>query len=238
MQFVSIPPGEFMMGDTAGRSDEKPVHKVTITKPFYLGKYEVTQAQWQTVMGSNPSKFKSPTNPVEQVSWNDAQGFLGKLKATFSKKGMLLGLPTEAEWEYACRAGTRTRYSFGNAAGLLGEYGWFNGNSGGKTHAFGQKRPNPLGLYDMHGSVWEWCSDWHANSFYAQSPSVDPVGPPTGSFRVVRGGAWRDRPTRCRSAKRGDSSPGPRFGLIGIRIALTPAGASGMSRPEEKPGSH
>jgi formylglycine-generating enzyme required for sulfatase activity len=191
---------------------------VRITKPFYFGKYEVTQAQWEALLGNNPSNFKAPNNPVERVSWHDVQQFLAKMNLAFEKRGMLCRLPTEAEWEYACRAGTTTAFCFGNNPVLLAQYGWFKGNSGGKAHPVGQGKPNTWGLFDMHGNVWEWCSDWDGKDFYAHSPPVDPVGPPSGSYRVFRGGAWSHHPERCRSAFRGGYSPGSRNDDVGFRV--------------------
>jgi formylglycine-generating enzyme required for sulfatase activity/serine/threonine protein kinase len=240
MEFVLMPAGEFMMGssdaerqvalaqETEGWAKDRiptegPQHKVKISRPFYLGKYEVTQAQWEAVMGSNPSKFPGPMNPVEQVSWDDVQQFLAKLNAAFEKKGLLFGLPTEAGWEYACRAGTTTAFCFGDNPAMLAQYGWFNGNSGGKTHPVGQGQPNAWGLYDMHGNVWEWCSDWYGGDYYAKSPPVDPTGPPAVSNRVIRGGTWDHPPRRCRAAFRDNYGPGDRNYNLGCRLALVPA---------------
>jgi formylglycine-generating enzyme required for sulfatase activity len=159
IDFVLIAAGEFLMGSESGDSDEKPVHRVRISKNFYLGKYEVTQAQWHAVMGDNPSRFKGDTLPVEQVSWEDAQKFIERLNA--QEGGTKYRLPTEVEWEYAARAGTTTAYSFGDNPRPLGEYAWFSENFGNTTHPVGQKQPNPWGLYDMHGNVWEWVQDWY-----------------------------------------------------------------------------
>ena len=164
MKLRLIPAGEFMMGSPgteSGREDDETQHRVSITKPFYLGVTEVTQEQYQKVMGTNPSYFKGPQNPVETVSWADAVEFCRKLSAMPAEKtaGHVYRLPTEAEWEYACRAGTTTAYSFGDDASRLGDYGWFGGNSDSKTHQVGEKKPNAWGLYDMHGGVYEWCQD-------------------------------------------------------------------------------
>ena len=186
MDFVLIPAGTFMLGAEDSKADEKPVTKVTITQPFYFGKYEVTQAQWQAVMGSNPSYYKGTNLPVEQVSWNAAQGFLTNLNERMS--GYRFRLPSEAEWEYACRAGTTTQYSFGDGNTALPEYGWFTGNGERKTHPVGEKKPNPWGLYDIHGNVWEWCQDWYAP--YPGGEVTDPTGPTTGTTIVMRGGSW------------------------------------------------
>ncbi len=245
MEFVLIPAGEFMMGSSESERQlvlqqakarknkgtieriptEGPQHRVKISKPFYLGKYEVTQAQWQAVMGNNPSQFNAPMHPVEKVSWDDTRSFLAKLNAVFRRKGIQFGLPTEAQWEYACRAGTTTAFSFGDNAALLSRYGWFKDNSGEKTHPVGQKKPNAWGLYDMHGNVWEWCADWYGADYYRQSPPADPTGPPAGSNRVDRGGG-RDG-GGCRSAYRGRCTPGFRRSNLGFRVALVPVDASG-----------
>jgi len=241
MEFVLIPAGEFTMGSSEAErqvvlAEEKedwaknriltegPQHKVKISRPFYLGKYEVTQAQWHAVMGNNPSKYQGPTNPVEQVSWEDIQPFLAKLNMSFERKGMRFTLPTEAQWEYACRAGTTTAFCFGDNAALLNEYGWYTSNSGGKTHPVGQGKPNAWGLFDMHGNVSEWCADWYATDYYAQSPPIDPVGPPGGLNRVHRSGALYEPSGHCRAAFRNHNGPGSRFVNLGCRLALVPAG--------------
>ena len=218
MEFVLIPAGEFMMGSKNGDDDEKPVHRVRISKAFYLGKYEVTQAQWQAVMGDNPSRFKGDTLPVEQVSWEDVQEFIRRLNT--KEGGSKYRLPTEAEWEYAARAGTTTAYSFGDNPRQLGEYAWFSENSGNTTHPIGQKKSNKWGLYDMHGNVWEWVQDWYSNDAYKSSPStaVDPKGPPAGSYRVYRGGGWINGAVVCRSALRLYDVVGPRHVPLGLRL--------------------
>jgi len=228
MKLVLIPAGKFMMGspdsEQGHRGNEGPQHEVIITKPFYMGVTEVTQAQYEAVMGMNPSKFKGPTNPVEMVSWEEAVEFCRKLS---EKTGKTLRLPTEAEWEYACRAGTKTRFSFGDSASALGDYAWYGSNSGNKTHPVGQKKPNAWGLYDMHGNVWEWCADWYGS--YPSGSLTDPQGPGSGSLRVVRGGSWRLNVTddfRC--AYRDDLGPPFRLGIHGFRCAGT--------RIEDAPG--
>ena len=163
LEMVLIPAGEFLMGspdsDKDAQSDEKPQHRVRITKPFYLGKYLVTQEQWEAVTGTSPSYFKRPKNPVEQVSWEDCRGFVKKLNGKVG--GGTFPLPTEAQWEYACRAGSTTRYCFGDEESGLGEYAWYEANSDSKTHPVGGMKRNAWGLYDMHGNVWEWCQDWY-----------------------------------------------------------------------------
>ena len=220
MQFVLIRPGSFQMGSKPGFPDEMPVHKVTITKPFYLGKYKVTQEQWQKVMGSNPSDFKGPKLPVEQVSWNDCQNFLAKLKKKVT--GYEFRLPTEAQWEYACRAGSTGDYCFDDGETNVGEYGWHSNNSGGKTHPVGEKKPNAWGLYDMHGNVWEWCSD--AYGPYSSEAVIDPKGANSGN-RVLRGGAWYINPRCLRSASRDNGMPDYRYNGIGLRCVAVSGSA-------------
>ena len=220
MEFVLIPSGSFLMGSKSGEEDEAPVHKVTISKPFYLGKYEVTQEQWEAVMQSNPSKNKGRNNPVERVSWNDAQEFVNRLNA---KEGHnRYRLPTEAEWEYAARAGTNTASSFGNNANELSSHAWWKENSGNTTHPVGQKKPNPYGLYDIYGNVWEWVQDWHGEKYYAKSPGTDPKGPSSGNARVRRGGGWDGDAWECRSAYRSCTMPDLLDSYIGFRLALSP----------------
>jgi len=177
----------------------------------------VTQAQYQAIMGKNPSHFKGPDNPVECVSYDDAAAFCEAL----SKRGQgKFRLPTEAEWEYACRAGSATRYCFGDSEEQLDEYAWYNKNSDGQSHPVGQKKPNAWGLYDMHGNVWEWCSDWYGD--YSPEGQENPKGPPVGSHRVLRGGCWVNIPGRCRSAYRSDSTPDDRDNAVGFRVVRTP----------------
>jgi formylglycine-generating enzyme required for sulfatase activity len=206
IEMAFIPAGEFLMG-APGWEREGPQHRVRITHPFYMGKYEVTQGQWQAVMGSNPSNFKGDDRlPVEMVSWNDCQEFLGKLNALPPGGGFRL--PTEAEWEYACRAGTSTHFCFGDTistdqANYAGKCVFVGGRKGvdrGRTTPVGSFPPNPWGLYDMHGNVWEWCEDRYGP--YEAGPAADPQGPPNGELRVLRGGAWNDNPADLRSARR------------------------------------
>jgi formylglycine-generating enzyme required for sulfatase activity len=219
MKFVYIKPGSFMMGSPSGESgrdnDEKQ-HRVTLTKGFYMQTTEVTQGQWKAVMGSNPSHFKNSGDdrPVEQVSWNDVQEFIRKLN---QKTGKNYRLPTEAEWEYACRAGSTTRFCFGDSDSSLGSYAWYSSNSGSKSHTVAQKQPNAWGLYDMHGNVWEWCQDWYGN--YSTSSVTDPTGASSGSRRVYRGGGWSYYAWYCRSADRNSFSPDNRNGSLGFRLA-------------------
>ena len=215
--------GSDMMGSEVGDDDEKPVHKVTISKPFYLGKYAVTQEQWVAVMGegSNESDFKGRTNPVETVSWNDAQEFIKKLNEKEGTTGYRL--PTEAEWEHAARAGTETEWFFGNNEKAMEEYAWCDENSQKSAHPVGQKQPNPWDLYDMYGNVWEWVEDWYGE--FKAGAVTDPAGPEKGSFRVKRGGSWYVPAKLCRSAYRGDCSPGDpdyRDCSVGFRLAFSP----------------
>jgi len=221
MRLVLIPPGEFQMGSPAGdgvaSSDEKPHHNVRITKPFYLGVCEVTQEQYERVMAQNPSRFKGdPQRPVGYVSWTGAAEFCRKLS---EKEGVTYRLPTEAEWEYACRAGTTTRYYFGDDEASLGEYACC-----GKTHAVGEKKPNAWGLYDMHGNVWEWCHDWADENYYAVSPTDDPPGPETGSIRSIRGGSIRFVARNCRAADRSGRGALTGWYALGFRVARSPSG--------------
>jgi formylglycine-generating enzyme required for sulfatase activity/tetratricopeptide (TPR) repeat protein len=209
MKLRLIPAGEFTMGS--------PDRRVTLTKPFYLGVTEVTQEQYQKVMGKNPSQFQGPQNPVETVSWAEAVEFCGKLSAMPAEKtaGHVYRLPTEAEWEYACRSGTTTAYGFGDDASRLGDYGWFRNNSS-KTHPVGEKKPNAWGLYDMHGNVWEWCQDRHGN--YPSGSATNPTGATSGSLRVIRGGGWNSIARSCRSAFRFRLTPGLRDDYLGFRV--------------------
>jgi len=210
MKLVLIPAGKFMMGE------EKDQHEVTISKPFYMGATEVTQAQYEAVMGTNPSRLKGATNPVETVSWNDATEFCKKLS---EKTRQAVRLPTEAEWEYACRAGSKTRFSFGDADEGLGDYAWYRANCGYTTNPVGQKKPNAWGLFDMHGNVWEWCADWYGD--YPKGAVTDPEGLASGAARVVRGGDWGGIPEDCRSANRSQSTPGYRSNNCGFRVVVS-----------------
>jgi len=209
IEMVWCPPGTFTMGSDDGERNEKPVHRVTLTEGFWLGKYEVTQSQWERVMGSNPSRFKGSKNPVEHVSREEAQSFCKKLGSGFR-------LPTEAEWEYACRAGSTAAYCFGDSESGLGSYAWCSDNSGGMTHAVGEKKPNVWGINDMHGNVYEWCQDWYAD--YPSGSVADPRGASFGSGRVFRGGSWFNSPTLCRSAYRYGCTPSVRFDYLGFRL--------------------
>ena len=212
MELILIPAGEFLMGAESkdADDDERPVRRVHITRPFYIGKYPVTQVQWQTVMGNNPSHFTGDLNrPVESVSWEEAQEFLRTLNE--QEKGKLYRLPTEAEWEYAARAGSTAAYCFGDEVKLLREYAWYGENSGNSTHPVGQLKPNAWGLYDVHGNVWEWVQDWYAEDYYQRRPNPDrdPQGPQKGQYRSVRGGSWdvnRGTPARLTATGAGQAT--------------------------------
>ncbi len=222
IDFVLIKGGCFQMGDAFGdgQADEKPVHKVCVDD-FYISKYEVTQGQWQSVMGSNPSFFKNCGDkcPVEQVSWNDIQGFLTKLNA---KTGRTYRLPTEAEWEYAARSGgKKEKYAGTSSDAELGKYAWYSANAGGIIHQSGQKQPNGLGLYDMTGNVWEWCQDWYGEMYYNQSTPKNPAGPQSGTRRVLRGGAWLFEPAGIRAATRYGLLPEAKGDIYGFRLTLS-----------------
>ena len=216
-QFALIPAGTFQMGSTNGGSDEQPVHTVNITQPFYMQKTEVTQAQWQQVMGSNPSYRDScgDTCPVETVSWNDIQTFMANLNAQDTGKNYYR-LPTEAEWEYAARAMTTGDYG---GTGVLDDMGWYSDNSGSTPHPVAAKQANTWALFDMHGNVWEWVQDWYSESYYSVSPTNDPPGPVTASDRVLRGGWWVGSAFVARSASRRGSSPTYRSSTFGFRLA-------------------
>jgi formylglycine-generating enzyme required for sulfatase activity len=235
MKLVLIPKGTFMMGSPAseqGRDDDETQHEVTISEDYYLGVFEVTQGQYEKVMGTNPSYFpkrvigKSDSSmyPVEKVSWEDAVEFCKKHSDLPEEKkaGRVYRLPTEAEWEYACRAGSKSAYSFGADSTSLGDYAWFGENSGNQTHPVGEKKANAWGLYDMHGNVWEWCSDCWGK--YPKGSVSDPSGPSEGSNRVYRGGCWGDGAAFCRSAFRCWGDPSDRVNDDGFRVALSPSG--------------
>lgn len=226
MEFMLIPAGEFNMGSPSseqGRANnEGPLHTINIENAYYLGKYEVTQKQWREIMGNNPSRFMGDNLPVEKVSWDDVQEFIIKLN---QKEGTdKYRLPSEAEWEYAARAGTTTRFSFGDNESKLGEYAWYYSNSGSKTHPVGQKKSNSWGLYDMHGNVWEWTQDWY-HSDYDGAPTDGSVWESVEDFsRVCRGGGWNYLGRSCRSARRVSShTPGVCGGVgVGFRLLRAP----------------
>jgi formylglycine-generating enzyme len=236
IQFAKVNAGTFNMGSPeseSARASDETQHEVIIPKPYMIGTYEVTQQQWEAVMGSNPSAFKGAGLPVEQVSWNDAvkfcnalSNFVGRdpaytingtnVSCDFTKNGFRL--PTEAEWEYAARGGGLDNYKVYSGSNNFSEVGW-NGDSSGSTHVVGQKAPNALGIYDMSGNVWEWCWDWYGN--YPVSNGIDPTGPRAGSSRVIRGGGWYYGSRGCRSALRRSFSPAGSDYTLGFRLAVS-----------------
>ncbi|MGB0600541.1 MAG: SUMF1/EgtB/PvdO family nonheme iron enzyme, partial [Rubripirellula sp.] len=217
MKLRVIPPGTFTMGEG------NDAHEVTLTKPFMLGTYEVTQSQYERVMDANPSKFRGGTHPVEMVRWEDAVEFCRRLSELPTEKaaGRMYRLPTEAQWEYACRAGTATKYSFGNDESDLREYAWFGANSSWQTQPVGGKLSNAWGLFDMHGNVWERCQDWYGH--YPKTAITDPVNEPSSPARVTRGGCWGCRPETCDSSFRGQSLPTIRHDYLGFRVTCVPS---------------
>ncbi len=223
MEFIRVPPGTFLMGSTEnqeGSTKERPRHEVHISKPFYLGKYEITQEQWLAVMGGvNPSNFLSPTRPVDEVSWHDVQLFIKRLNAREDHSSYRL--PTEAEWEYAARAGSEAVYCYGDDPEGLAGFSWYETNSAKKTHPVGMLQPNDWGFHDMYGNVTEWVQDRYNKEYYASSPKHDPTGPATGKKRVVRGGSWINQASSCRSAARGYYSPDYTDSDFGFRIVKT-----------------
>lgn len=215
---IRIPGGTFLMGDK--EEIDAPVHEVTVG-PFLMDRFLVTQAEYEKAMGENPSRWKAERNPVEQVRWSDAVRYCNRrselegLQPCYDLKTWSCNfdatgyrLPTEAEWEFACRGGTTTAYFFGDTPAKLGNYAWYDKNSGGRPHPVGGKQPNPLGLQDMCGNVWQWCNDFYKVDYYPGSPKENPRGPDTGENKVVRGGAWRFSAENCRSGYRYNESPG------------------------------
>jgi formylglycine-generating enzyme required for sulfatase activity len=220
IEMVLVPAGSFMMGSNTGDDDEKPAHNVGIAG-FYMDRYEITQKAYESLMGTNPSKFKDPQKPVERASWLSAIKYcnmrsikeglqpcynLQTAECNFSAKGYRL--PTEAEWEYACRAGTTGDFSFGDNPTELAANAWLKSNSGQSTHPVGQKPPNRWGLYDMYGNVAEWCNDRYGEKEYTAKATDNPRGPANGNERVLRGGSWRGAADRCRSSARASETPG------------------------------
>ena len=215
MEFILIPAGDFWMFSNEF-SHQKPVHKVTISKPFYLGKYLVTQREWEILTESHPSCFKGDDLPVECVTWDHVQEFIRKLNV--KENTDKYRLPSEAEWEYACRAGTTTRYSFGDDESELDEYAWYHHNSEHRTHPVGQKKANPWGLYDMHGNVWEWCQDTYYKG-YGESLTNKNVLEAIGSTGIVlRGGGWVNYPWKCESSSRSSFDPNYSYYSLGFRL--------------------
>jgi sulfatase modifying factor 1 len=225
MEMLWVKPGTFEMGSPSSekdRLDRETPHSVTLTQGFYLGKHEVTQSQWEKVMGSNPSRYKGADRPVEKVSWPDVTSFCNKLTASERTAGrlpagMTYQLPTEAQWEYACRAGTKTSFSFGDSL----TSGQANISGGpGETTAVGKYPGNSWGFHDMHGNVWEWCADRYG--IYPTVAATDPVGPADGSFRVLRGGSWGNTADYARSADRDWFEPAISYFSLGFRLSLRP----------------
>jgi formylglycine-generating enzyme required for sulfatase activity len=239
LEMIRVEGGHFVMGD----KDEvdAPLHEAAVG-PFYIDKQLVSQEQFERTTGANPSRWKGPKNPVEQVRWSDAVTYCNKRsqveglepcynlkiwQCNFNASGYRL--PTEAEWEFACRAGTATEYFFGDDPARLGEYAWFEKNAGGRPHPIGQKKANPWGLFDMCGNVWEWCNDFYQVDYYKDAPKQDPRGPATGKTKVVRGGAWRFSDENCRSGYRYNESPGYAdvcfgYDIYGFRCVKTAKG--------------
>ncbi len=212
IEFVWIKGGEFQMGSDSGVYSSRPKHKVSVSG-FHMAKYEITQQQYQDIMGKNPSKFKGANNPVERVSWQKANEFCEKVNKKFNVK---IRLPYEAEWEYACQAGSATKYYWGDK--MDGNHCWYSGNSAKKTHPVGKRQPNRWGLYDMSGNVWEWCLDWYDEKYYSKTPLANPKGPATGNKKVLRGGSYRNI---AQSYSRGASMINPWddiYGNDGFRV--------------------
>lgn len=222
IKFLRIEPGCFQMGNDKAPTErtmmEAPSHRVCIEKPYYLGETEVTQKQWEDVMQANPSKVKAEDRPVDRVSWEDVQEFIARLNEKAG--GKAFRLPTEAEWEYAARAGSDDDYSFGNNDKDLSKYAWF-GNLGykGSSHEVATKLPNEWGFFDMHGNVWEWVQDWYDSEFYKNSPENNPTGPKTGKYRIYRGGSWVGKAVNLRSSVRFSALPVTRTHDLGFRLA-------------------
>ena len=259
LELVLIPAGSFMMGDANGSADQRPVHKVNITRPFYMSKYKITMAQLEAVMGPRRGRFgggppptnpatpttpatqsapdavakqteqpsqpprppQNPLNPAGFMTWESCQAFVTKLNEKFADSGGKFAVPSEAQWEYACRAGTTTKYSFGDTTENYEEYAWFRPITGGKAHPVGEKKPNAWGLYDMHGDVWEWVNDWYDRDYYKKSPTDDPPGPASGIAAVLRGGGWNDVPMYGTSVFRNRNVPRGMSNDQGFRVIFT-----------------
>lgn len=251
MKLVRLPAGKYLRGspvDESGSQDDESQHEVTLTREFFIGVYEVTQAEYELVMRENPSYFPEPVihpavrhpetgrlitpekkersdgsrYPADRISWDDAVRFCEKLsnRREELRRNRVYRLPSEAEWEYACRAGSTTAFSFGADASLLSQFGWFSENSNQSTHPVGEKQPNAWGLYDMHGNVSEWCLDYHLN--YPQESLIDPIGPANGRRRVCRGGNWSElSAANCRSAHREGLASGVKLRAVGLRVVMT-----------------
>lgn len=221
--------GTFQMGSTSGESAEKPVHSVTISQDYWMGETEVTQALWKAVTGYSPTSDGSSWSssyglgdnyPAYYISWNDCQDFITKLNAA---TGQTFRMPTEAEWEYAAKGGNKSQGYTYSGSNTIDDVAWYTGNSSSQNHPVAMKAPNELGLYDMSGNVYEWCSDWYSSSFYTSSAVTDPTGPTSGSYRVARGGCRGDLATFCRTAFRSADYPTYRFNYFGFRLCLSPS---------------
>ncbi len=221
-KMIAVEGGTFLMGspesDAEAPDDEKPQHEVTLSN-YYIGETEVTQELWEAVMGSNPSSFVGPKLPVEKVTWDDCQAFIGKLNA---QTGKTFRLPTEAEWEYAARGGKKSKGYTYSGSNTKGNVAWYDGSSGGTTHEVGTKQANELGIYDMSGNVWEWCQDWYGDTYYENSSTIAPQGPASGTDRVLRGGSWYSNAQFCRVAHRGLTHQHSRNSNRGLRLVLAP----------------
>jgi formylglycine-generating enzyme required for sulfatase activity len=230
IECVYIKAGTFLMGSAeSGPNDEKPVHEVKISRDYWMGTCEITQAQWHALMGTDPSKYKGDKLPVEMVSWHKVNEFCQKLtqrerKASRLPAGYVYRLPTEAEWEYAARGGNKSKGFIYPGSNDPEQVAWHHPGSMDETHPVGTKRPNELGLYDMAGNVWEWCLDWYAPDYYSKAPATNPVNNDYGdkTYRLCRGGSWGLYPTHCRSANRGGGTPTGRFYSYGFRVVLAP----------------
>ena len=232
LDMIWVEAGSFEMGspdDEVGRSNDEKLHQVVLTKGYWLGKSEVTQGQYKTVTGENPSWTQGMELPVEKVSWLEALSFCAKINELEKNAGRLpegyeYSLPSEAQWEYACRAGTSTPLNSGSelSPDNMDKVGWYQGNSCLQIQPVENKQKNSWGFYDMHGNVWEWCSDWYSSTYYENAPMVDPTGPETGGRRVLRGGSWNDSMEDCRSAVRYYFNPNERANYTGFRLALVP----------------
>lgn len=225
-KMVFVEGGTFMMGamdkDEEAKENEKPTHSVSLNN-FYIGETEVTQSLWMSVMGENPSNFPGTNKPVESISWEECKDFINTLNNLLSKdlNGMLFRLPTEAEWEFAARGGNKSKGYFYSGSNIVGEVAWYVDNSDQQTHIVKQKAPNELGLYDMSGNVWEWCSDWYDAEYYSSSPSNNPKGPSSGTYRVIRGGSWGHYDRFCRFSYRGRESAENKGIRLGFRLILS-----------------
>ncbi|MDR1049786.1 MAG: formylglycine-generating enzyme family protein [Deltaproteobacteria bacterium] len=229
---VPVPSGLFIMGafdqDKEAQSYERPRHGVILSRPFRLGRHPVSQCLFESVMGYNPSVFRGPCRPVENVTWHEAGQFVERLGRL---EGGVYRLPTEAEWEYAAKAGAMTPWPFGGRPDELQEHAWFNRNSSNQTKDVGLRRPNPWGFFDMLGNVWEWVSDWYED--YSESTATNPVGPPAGASKVIRGGAWGSAASLCRPTTRNVKNPDERSPLIGFRLAMD--GLEEREEPDDDP---